>query len=347
MEAKASRRQTERARQRHRNQLNKNHYGYIFTAPFIIAFLMFGLYPIIYTFYLSFTDATLMKRTFEVVGFENFVTLFSDKFFLRSIGNTWLIWAFNFVPQIGIALLLSVWFTNVRLRLKLVGIWKSIFYLPNIIMPATIAVLFFSFFDYYGPINQLAVRSGIIDEAFHFFRSELWTRSIVVYIQWWMWFGSTIIILSAGMTSISPTYYESAMVDGATNGQMFRRITVPLLKPVLLYTLVTSLVGGMQMFDIPFLITDGRGSPNASVMTMNVNMYMKFSSSKGHINLAAAVGVVIFIITCVVALTLFYSLRDTDDEGNDRELKREEKKKAKALAKAQKAVAQVPKVRAR
>ena len=99
--------------------------------------------------------------------------------------------------------------------------------------------------------------SGILPEAMHYLQNPTITRAIVIFIQWWMWFGQTIIILMAGMTAISLSLYESAMVDGANAWQMFRRITVPLLKPILIYIFVTSLVGGMQMFDIPYLL-DGR-----------------------------------------------------------------------------------------
>ena len=95
--------------------------------------------------------------------------------------------------------------------------------------------------------------------------------------------------------------------------QMFRRITLPLLKPILIYIFVTSMVGGMQMFDIPYLLTDGRGSPSQSILTNNILMYMKFSSAQGHIGAASAVGVMVFIMTCLCALGIFYFLRDKDE----------------------------------
>jgi len=294
-------------------KINKNFYGYIFTAPFIIGFLLFGLYPFIYTFYLSFTDMTMMSRSYKIIGLDNFAKLFADKFFLQSLGNTWKLWLLNFIPQIGAAMLLAVWFTNNRLKIRFVGFWRTIYYLPNLLMPATVAVLFFNLFSLYGPVNQLTVRAGLLNDAINFTRNEAWTQFILVFVLWWMWFGYTLIILMAGMTSISPTYYESAMVDGASSWQMFTKITLPLLKPVLIYTLVTSLVGGMQMFDIPYMLTDGRGSPNGAIMTMNVLMYMKFSSNKGHIGDAAAVGIMIFLITCAASLVIIKSLSEKDE----------------------------------
>jgi multiple sugar transport system permease protein len=296
------------------SKLKKDHYGYLFITPFIIAFLIFGLYPVYNTLYLSFTDATLLGGQKNFIGLTNFTRLFADNIFLNTVKNTWLLWILNFIPQIGIAMLLSVWFTSLRLRIRGVGFWRAIFFLPNLLMPAAIAALFFSLFSFYGPVNQFMVRAGFLPEAMQFLQNATVTRGLVVFIQWWMWFGATLILLMAGMTSISISLYESAMIDGANEQQMFWRITVPLLKPILIYVFVTSLVGGMQIFDIPYLLTDGRGSPSGSILTNNILMYLKFASSKGHIGSASAVGVLIFIMTCVCALAIFYFLREKDKD---------------------------------
>lgn len=304
------------------NSFKKNYYGYIFIAPFIIAFLLFGLYPVYNTLALSFTDTTLMSRTSNFIGLKNFARLFADDIFLKAVGNTWLIWILNFIPQFGIAMLLSIWFTNARLKIRAVGVWRALFFLPNLLMPAAVAALFFSLFSFYGPVNQFLVRFGLMPEARQFLQEVTVARGLVVFIQWWMWFGQTIIILMAGMTSIPVTLYEAAMVDGASSTQMFSRITLPLLKPILIYVFVTSLVGGMQMFDIPFLLTDGRGSPSGSIMTNNILMYLKFSSSKGHIGAASSVGVLVFLMTSICALAIFYFMREKDGASYDNSVKK-------------------------
>jgi multiple sugar transport system permease protein len=278
----------------------------------IIAFLLFGLYPVYNTIYLSFTDTTLLGGEANLIGIKNFELLFGDKIFLNAVKNTWLIWMLNFIPQIIVATLLSVWFTSLRLKIRAVGLWRAIFFLPNLLMPAAVAALYFSLFSFFGPVNQFMVRSGLLPEAMQFLQNTTIARGLVIFIQWWMWFGPTIILIMAGMTSISSSLYESAMIDGANERQMFWGITVPLLKPILIYIFVTSLVGGMQMFDIPYLLTDGRGSPSGSIMTNNILMYLKFSSSKGHIGAASSVGVLVFIMTCACALSIFYFLREKD-----------------------------------
>lgn len=288
----------------------RNYYGYLFIAPFIIAFLIFGLYPVYNTVALSFTDTTILGKESNFIGLKNFERLFADKIFLTAIKNTWLIWLLNFIPQIGVAMLLSVWFTNARLKVRGVGVWRALFFLPNLLVPASVAALFFSLFSFYGPVNQFLVRAGFLPEAMQFLQDVTVARSLVIFIQWWMWFGQTVIILMAGMTAIPISLYEAAMVDGATASQMFSRITLPLLKPILIYVFVTSLVGGMQMFDIPYLLTDGRGSPSSSILTNNILMFLKFSSSKGHIGAASSVGVLVFLMTSLCALGIFYFLRE-------------------------------------
>jgi multiple sugar transport system permease protein len=302
------------------SKVKKDNYGYLFVTPFIIGFLIFGLYPVINTVGLSFTDKTLMSAESHFIGFDNFKRLFADSTFLTAIKNTWALWIMNFIPQIGIAFLLSIWFTSTRLKLKGVGVWRMLFYMPNLMMPSAIAALFFSLFSFYGPVNQILVRADLLPEAVDFLRNPSVARGLVVFIQWWMWFGQTTILLMAGMTAISPQLYEAALVDGAGTWQMFTKITLPLIKPVLIYVLVTSLVGGMQMFDIPMLLTDGRGSPANSILTNNILMYMKFRSSQGHIGAAASVGVVVFIMTSFVALLIFYLLREKKEKPSSKEL---------------------------
>lgn len=293
------------------SKVRKNYYGYLFVVPFILGFLLFGLYPVYNTIALSFTNTTLMNASAaKFVGLLNFQRLFADSTFVTAVTNTWELWLMNFIPQLGIALLLAVWFTNTRLKIKAGGFWRLFFYMPNLMMPSAIAALFFSLFSFYGPVNQFLVRAGLLPEAIDYIRSPTVMRGLVVFIQWWLWFGQTTIIIMAAMTSISVDVYEAAMIDGASDWQNFTFITMPLIKPVMIYVLVTSLVGGMQMFDIPMLLTDGRGSPGNSILTNNIMMYMKFRSSQGHIGAASSVGVMVFIMTTAVSLLIFYLLRD-------------------------------------
>ncbi len=236
-----------------------------------------------------------------------------DQKFWQAFGNTAFLFFLNFVPQLFFALVFAVWFTDVSLKIRMGGLFKTIFYLPNIITAASVAVLFASLFGYpTGPINQFTVQTFGMNEAINYFRSEIWTRGIVAFIQFWMWYGTTIIVLSAGILGISPALFESAVVDGARPGQMFWRITMPLLRPIMSYTLVTSLIGGLQMFDIPFLLTNRRGDPNGSINTTAIYLYNQAFSSASNYSYAATISVGMFLLILILAGVLFRMMRDDD-----------------------------------
>ena len=294
--------------------INKDHMGYLFILPFSIVFVAFVLYPIAYTFWLSLTDTQLMTGVAgSFIGLGNFMALGNTDAFMLSVRNTWLLWVLGFTPQLLFALVLAYMFTNSTMKLRGTGVYKAIYYLPNLLMPATVAALFAAYLTGFGPVNQLLISLGIVDDPVAFLNHPAWARATVSFIGWWMWFGQTTIILVAGMTSISPALYESAMLDGASQPKMFRLITMPLIKPILLFVLVTSLIGGLQSFDIPFLLTNGRGDPQGSIMTMNVFMNLRRASAMGDIGSAATVSVILFFMSSITALILFGLFREKDD----------------------------------
>jgi multiple sugar transport system permease protein len=283
-----------------RARLNK--YGYFFVLPFVVVFLMFNLWPTIYTFALAFGDLRGLRADFGFIGLTNFVKLVHDKYFWGAVGNTFIIWGWNFVPQLGIALLLAIWFTDGQLHLKGRGLFRALFYMPNLLTCASVALLYRSLFGYpVGPVNQFLMKFQFIESSFNWFRSVPASRGIVVFIQWWMWCGQTLILLMAGITSINPSLNESAVIDGANNRQITTKITIPLLRPMMFYILITSMVGGMQMFDIPFLLTDMRGGPDYKIRTTAVYMYNMAFQGRNDYSYAAAISIGTFLITLVLA----------------------------------------------
>ena len=295
-----------------------SHWGYIFIAPFFITFLIFGLYPILFTFKTSVTDAVGWEKILNnnIIGFENFRQLFDPASnvypkFWGALGNTVIIWFFNFVPQLGLALILASWFTDSRLRLRCQGFFKTTIFMPNIITAATIGMLFMSFFAYpIGPVNTFLQTSGLLNMPVEYFRSVEWSRGLIAFIQWWMWCGNTMIIMIAGISGINPSLFEAALVDGCTSRQIFWKITLPLIKPILIYNLVTSLVGGLTMFDIPHLMTEGR--PLDSTNTVARFIYMQGFTGSFKFNTASAASLVLFVIIIIGSLIINAVLQDHD-----------------------------------
>lgn len=311
-------------------------WGYIFALPFCIAYLIFMIYPIFNTFGIGFTNMTdklqMQIAQEEMMGieptvkvellkddegnlavFDNYKFVLSDPNFWGSLSNTCIIWVVNFIPQILLALLLAVWFTNTRNKIRGKGFFKVLFYMPNIITAATIAMLFTKLFDYNkGPVNDLLRMLGVIDENINFFAIKGASRAIVAFVQFWMWYGYTMIILISGILGISPELFEAADIDGANGWQKFRFVTLPNLKSIMLFTLVTSMIGGMTMFDIPFMV-GGQGAIKGHTRTLSVYIFeMSFQGGKLY-NRASAASMLVFIMIAVLAAVIFFMLRDKDE----------------------------------
>ena len=164
-------------------------------------------------------------------------------------------------------------------------------------------ILFFTLFSDSGPINSLLMQIGFIDTPYKFLSNAGSTRGLVAFMNCLMWFGNTTILLMAGMMGIDTSLFEAAEVDGATSMQVFFKITLPLLRPILVYVLITSLIGGLQLFDVPQILTNGTGDPMRSSMTL-IMFLNKHLYSKNY-GMAGALSVVLFFITGVLSLVVF------------------------------------------
>ena len=262
-------------------------YGYLFSLPFIIAYLIFHLYPIIYTAILGFTDCK----------------------FKTSLKNTFVLWIMNFIPQIVLALLLTAWFTSKRNVIKGQGFFKVVFYMPNIITAASVAILFNVLFGYpKGPVNDILVSLGLRSDAYYFTNNATASRWIIAFIQFWMWYGYTMIILISGVLGINPEIYEAAEIDGANDWQTFWQITIPNLRTILTYTLITSMIGGLNMYDMSKMFNNG--NPNNSTLTTSVFIYNQAFAGSYMYNRAAAASMIMFVIIAFFSVIVFYLMRD-------------------------------------
>jgi len=318
-----------------RKRVSYAKYGYLFSLPFVIAFLVFSLYPTLYTAFIGFTNLKgVIPGPIEILDnpFQNFYDLlFNNPTFITSLKNTGLIWILNFIPQLGLALLLAAWFTNQRLKIRGQGFFKVVLYMPNIITAATIAILFSAFFAYpMGPVNSFFELMGWTDSPIYFLQDKSTARGLVAFIQFWQWYGNTMIVLIAGIAGINPTLYESAQIDGANSWQTFWRITIPSLRTIMLFVLVTSMIGGLQMFDIPQLFL--QGGPDNATITTQVFVYEQAFKGSYLYNRAAAASMIMFVIGAILSAILFFALRDRHEAKLKREQKRLEKAERAANA---------------
>ena len=259
-----------------RRSISYAKWGYIFIAPFFIAFAIFQLIPLASTIYYSFFE--YYRSGLKVIG-PNFTGLS------------------NYVKLLSLDLP------------KYLG--NTVIYMPNLIMASAFAMLFFALFSDNGPVNAALVSAGILKEPFRFLSSIAGTRGLVALMNFLMWFGNTTILLMAAVMGIDLSLFEAAEIDGCTPSQIFWKITMPLIRPILVYVMITSLIGGLQMFDVPQILTNGKGNPDrcATTMIMYLNNHM-FSKNYG---MAGAVSVILFIICAVLCVVIYRSTNE--DEG--------------------------------
>lgn len=300
-------------------------WGYIFLAPFFIVYCIFSLYPLISTFYNSFMDyvidrstvgggwgssSTTATETIKFIGLDNYkAALSSNETLMQSFWNTIIMWIIGFIPQIAVSLLLATWFTDLRLKIKAQGLFKTVIYLPNVIMASAVAFLFTcllskngALYDFFEPLSGKDL--SLLDKVWG-------TRGTVGFINFLLWYGNTTVLLMAAIMGIDPGLYEAAQIDGASPSQTFWKITMPLIRPILSFVLVTSMIGGLQMYDVPSLLTKDNGNPSGKAMTLIMEIQQRKDSDVGK---ACAVCVLIFIVSAVLGVITMVMLDDSKDK---------------------------------
>ena len=272
-----------------------DYYGILFIVPFFVVYAIFSLYPMIYSIALSLTDYEGFNRNIQIIGFENFVWLATQARFWQSLLNTVIIFCMNFVPQMLFALIFAAMFTGKTYKMRGKGAFKGIYYLPNILTATSVAVMFYTLFARpSGGLWQLLTHLGMSEEI-NLYLMPWPSRIIIAFIQFWMWFGNSMITLSAGIL-------------GASQKDIFLHITLPLIKPIVVYSLVVSTLGGLQVFDIPYLFLSGgpalTGGRNATE-TIAVYIYKMAFTGDMRYNVASAASVYLFVICMIVSFVLF------------------------------------------
>ena len=303
-----------------RSKISYAKWGYVFIAPFFLAYALFHFAPQLLTIYNSFFENDregLTQVGPNFVGLKNYITLFTpDKNgtidILKYAGNTIVLWVCGAIPQVVISLMLACFFTSYRLKIKGQQFFKTVIYMPNLIMASAFAMLFYMLFSNVGPVNQLLTQFGWIDTPIDFFNIRFTVRGLISLMNFLMWFGNTTILLMAGIMGIDQSLFEAANIDGASSMQVFFKVTLPLLMPILVYTVITALIGGLQMFDVPQVLTNALGTPNrtSTTLVMYLNNYLKTSKNYG---MSGAISVVIFVITGLLSLVVFKSLTKQEE----------------------------------
>ena len=292
-------------------------WGYIFILPFFLVYAVFSLYPMLTTFYYSFFENYNQGLTTvgpHFVGLNNYINLFKPNEgvfeLLVYTKNTMIMWLLGAVPQFVFSLLVAVIFTSVRLKIKGQRFFKTVIYMPNLIMAAAYSMLFYVMFSEVGPVGMLC--KTLISEDFVVFQSVGASRGVIAFINFLMWFGNTTIMLMAGIMGIDQSLFEAASIDGASGTQVFFKITLPLLSPIFVYVAITSLIGGLQMYDVPQIIGGTDGTPNRSTRTLIMWLNNVVTGKAKDYGKGGAISVLIFIITGVLSFIVYKNMVKED-----------------------------------
>ncbi|MBC7590755.1 MAG: sugar ABC transporter permease [Salinibacterium sp.] len=271
---------------------------YLYISPFFILFAITGLFPLLYTAFVSVHEWHLIGGQGDFVGLDNFSFVLQQPQFWIALRNTFSIFLLSMVPQVAFALLIAA-VLNENLRAK--TFWRMGVLLPYIVAPVAVTLIFSNMFgDQYGLVNNALGQLGIPPVQWH--SQELPSHLAIATMVNFRWTGYTALILLAGMQAIPRELYEAASIDGASKPRQFISITIPQLRPTLIFVIVTSSIGGLQIFDGPRLYDQfGQGGANSQWMTITIYLY---NLGWGQLNFgrAAAVAWLLFLIIVLIGL---------------------------------------------
>ncbi|MFH5187319.1 carbohydrate ABC transporter permease [Paenibacillus sp. TAB 01] len=265
---------------------------YLMISPFYILFIVFGLFPILFSLYLAF-HAWDGLGPMEYVGLRNFRNLLTDDpDFWKSVGNTFAIWFLSTVPQLFLALVVAFLLNAAFVRFK--DFYRAVYFLPNITSIVAVAIIFGSFFgSQFGLINGVLQALGL--PRIEWINDPFWVKVAVSLMVIWRWTGYNAIIYLAGLQGIPHDLYEAATIDGASRKQQFFSITLPLLKPIILFTVILSTIGGMQLFTEPLILVGNTGGATKGGLTLVLYLYNQAFGNQ-LFGYASAIAWMLFII---------------------------------------------------
>jgi ABC-type sugar transport system permease subunit len=289
------------------HQVKGNRWAYLFIAPFFIIFAVFGLFPPLYGFFISFFKWDLLTPM-DFVGLSNYVKILSDNLFWLSVLNVILFTIAEAIPEITISLVIA-YLLDTYIR-KWRNVYLAAFFSPIVTSSVAVSLVFGALFGLnYGIVN--AVIRLVNLQPVPWLTEPTPMKVVLIILLLWRWLGWNMVIYLAGLQSISHEYYEAALVDGANRWQIFARITVPLMRPVILYTAVTATIGTLQLFAEPRLLSSELGGRNNSLLTPVMYIYqMGFGYLR--FGYGSAVAYVLFVLILGASLLNLRFLRQKE-----------------------------------
>ncbi|MFI2365951.1 carbohydrate ABC transporter permease [Promicromonospora sp. NPDC019610] len=292
---------------------------YLYISPFFILFAVTGLFPLAYTAYVSVHEWSLLGGQGDFVGLQNFVDVLNQPTFWKSLGNTLSIFVLSSVPQVIIAITIAALLDQ---NLRSATFWRMGVLIPYVVAPVAVSMIFGRLFaDQYGLINSLLGLVGLDPIAWHGDRlaSHVAIASIVNY----RWIGYNALIFLAAMQAVPRDLYEAAVIDGAGRVRQFFSITVPQIRATIIFVVITSTIGGLQIFDeVRMYDATGLGGPDKNWMTTVLFLYDVAWGNQHSLGRASAVAWMLFLLIILIGFVNFLVTRQISTSGTDKKPKR-------------------------
>jgi ABC-type sugar transport system permease subunit len=280
-------------------QVKKNWLAYLYISPFYILFVVFGLFPILFSFFLSFNSWDGIGKM-QWVGLSNYVALLKDRLFWRALINTLVyIGLITHIIMLSLALIIAFLINSEIVRYK--DFFKIAYFAPNITSSVAVSIIFLTLYGVqYGLINYILQSIGLkpID---WWGGTGFWVKPAIMILFIWRWLGWNVVIYLAGLQSIPTELYDAAKVDGASLFQVFRHITIPLLRPVILFSVILSIIGTITTFDEPYMLVGSMGGTNNAGLTLGLYLYLT-GFEWGKFGYASALSYLMFILIVIISI---------------------------------------------
>lgn len=268
--------------------------GWAFLSPAVILLIVMSFIPLFEAFLMSFQ--TGRGANMEWAGFRNYIRMLQDGTFRQTVGTTFLYMVCTVPIMIIMGILLAVLLNDSSLKLK--GVYRTCIFLPAAVNLVASAVIFRSLFATDGFVNTVLIQLGILETGYNFLGHPTSAKIILIVMRIWRWVGYQMIFFLAGLQNIDPSLYEAAKIDGATSFQAFRKITLPLLKPMILFTTVMCLNSALQIYDESLNLT--AGGPGYSTMAMAHYIYNTSFVNVPNFGYSCAMSMIILIIVAIM-----------------------------------------------
>jgi len=290
---------------------SKNRHGWMFVSSALVLLGVFLFYPIVYSLYLSSTSSKGIVQKF--VGFGNYLKLFQDSMFILALKNTLMFFLIQVPIMLFLALILATILNDKTIKYR--GLFRTAFFLPAVTSLIAYTILFKMMFSLDGFINGVLLSVHIIKSPIPWLLDPFWARVTLIIALTWRWTGYNMIFYLSALQNISEEIYEAAKIDGANKVKQFFYITLPLLKPLILFTAIMSTIGTLQLFDEPMNLSQGGVTsatmgPGNSLLTLSVYVYNLCFKYMPNFGYAATVSYAIVLIVALLSIIQFKLMGD-------------------------------------